>query len=387
MTDRHPAPRFDAGVSLFRHPVEWWRAARRRSREKKWEKSSWELREVLRAGISELEALLEAKPLRPDAARLAGDVRRALDDAREKLSHAQHPGHLAGAHLSAAQIHVDGARDLLLRMIEPEEVAPLLPGLVALVREHLPVKDPRRARAEDIWKEVHKRPPTPADVEAILDAVNVARQQALRDRLRVGSFVRIVKYVAVALGVLAVLVGVLGFLYPWVVPLCFTPEAPPVQGGEGGPRFVTVCSVASSDELMSAPQPSGLRDLPAIEFNYVVVEIVGLLAAAIAAASALRRMSGTATPYDVPVALAWLKLPTGALTAVLGLLLMRGGFVPGLTALDSSAQIIAWAIVFGYSQQIFTQFVDKQGQALLAGVRGPGAAPPPNPGPPAAPAE
>ncbi|MGG7571613.1 hypothetical protein [Streptomyces sirii] len=86
------------------------------------------------------------------------------------------------------------------------------------------------------------------------------------------------------------------------------------------------------------------------------------------------------------MALAWLKLPTGALTAVLGLLLMRGGFVPGLTALDSSAQIIAWAIVFGYSQQVFTQFVDKQGQALLAGVRGPGAASPSaNPGPAAGP--
>lgn len=42
-----------------------------------------------------------------------------------------------------------------------------------------------------------------------------------------------------------------------------------------------------------------------------------------------------------PVVLALLKLPTGALTAPLGLLLMRGGFVPGLSALDSPAQIIA----------------------------------------------
>jgi hypothetical protein len=72
----------------------------------------------------------------------------------------------------------------------------------------------------------------------------------------------------------------------------------------------------------------------------------------------------------VPVALAALKLPTGAATAVLGLLLMRGEFIPGLSALDSSAQIVSWAIVFGYAQQLFTRFVDQQGNTVLDSVRG-----------------
>jgi hypothetical protein len=58
---------------------------------------------------------------------------------------------------------------------------------------------------------------------------------------------------------------------------------------------------------------------------------------------------GSADPYSIPVALAMLKLPTGALTAFLGLLLVKAAFVPGLSGLDSSAQIIAWAVVFGYS--------------------------------------
>ncbi len=64
-----------------------------------------------------------------------------------------------------------------------------------------------------------------------------------------------------------------------------------------------------------------------------------------------------------------LKLPTGALTAVLGLLLMRGQFIPGLTALDSSAQILAWALVFGYGQQLFTRLVDQQAHTVLDRVR------------------
>ena len=105
-----------------------------------------------------------------------------------------------------------------------------------------------------------------------------------------------------------------------------------------------------------------------------LVEIIGLVAAGVASAFALRGIRGTSTPYGLPVALAFLKLVTGALTAFLGLLLMRGGFVPGLSALDSSAQILSWAIVFGYSQQLFTRFVDQQANNVLDGVGGRGAA-------------
>jgi hypothetical protein len=71
------------------------------------------------------------------------------------------------------------------------------------------------------------------------------------------------------------------------------------------------------------------------------------------------------------MALVALKLPTGAITAVLGLLLMRGEFISGLSALESSAQIMSWwAIVFGYAQQPFMRFVDQQGNTVLDRVRG-----------------
>jgi len=65
-----------------------------------------------------------------------------------------------------------------------------------------------------------------------------------------------------------------------------------------------------------------------------------------------------------------LKLPVGAITAFLGLLLIRGEFVPGLSALDTPGQILAWALVFGYAQQLFTRLVDQQGQVVLDNVRG-----------------
>ena len=102
----------------------------------------------------------------------------------------------------------------------------------------------------------------------------------------------------------------------------------------------------------------------------LIVELIGLAAAAVAAAAAIRKLRGSSEPHGLPVALAVLKLPTGAITAVLGLLLMRGQFVPGLSALDTSAQILAWALAFGYAQQLFTRLVDEQANVVLNDVRG-----------------
>ena len=103
----------------------------------------------------------------------------------------------------------------------------------------------------------------------------------------------------------------------------------------------------------------------ASSWDLAIVELVGLIAAGLAAATSLRKIRGTSTPYSLPTALALLKLPTGALTAVLGLILMRGEFVPGLSALDTSGQIISWAVLLGYSQQLLTRFVDQRAQTVL----------------------
>jgi hypothetical protein len=102
--------------------------------------------------------------------------------------------------------------------------------------------------------------------------------------------------------------------------------------------------------------------------DIAVVMLLGLAAAAVTGAAGLRHMRGSSTPFAVPVALIALKLPTGALTALSGLLLINGGFVPGLSALDSSGQILAWALIFGAAQQLVTGLVDKRAQSVLDSV-------------------
>jgi hypothetical protein len=161
--------------------------------------------------------------------------------------------------------------------------------------------------------------------------------------------------------VIALALAIFGATNHRLIPVCFNPDD------------LVVCPTATTGEGVGRD-----IDLPLSQtvsrWDIALVEIVGLLAAAVASAAALRGIRGSSLPYGLPVALAVLKLPTGALTAVLGLLLMAGGFVPGLSALDSSAQILSWAIVFGYSQELFTRFVDKQAQSVLDDVGGRGAA-------------
>jgi hypothetical protein len=209
-----------------------------------------------------------------------------------------------------------------------------------------------------------------SDRQAVVSAVRAASSESRWKVSRLRSFRNVIVIASLVLALGVVGVTVFAFDKPGALPMCFTPgnvvcttstTRVPASAQEGPGGQQTAAGQAKTDEIMRRV---------ASGWDIAVVELVGLVAAAIAAAAALRNVQGTSTPYSLPVALALLKLPTGALTALLGLLLMRGGFVPGLSALDSSAQIIAWALVFGYAQQLLTRFVDSQAQSVLAGAGG-----------------
>lgn len=305
-----------------------------------------------------------------------------------------------GASVERARSHLDAVESELLRLAPDPYLLGQLPSLVAHVRAHLDKDDPRRVGIEGIYDRINERvirknmgaPPgtpqgvpvdglDPAERDMLVAAVRQASGQARREVTRVRSFRNILLVAALLLGLGAGGMIVVGAAKPELLPLCFNPEGmvvcptedQPAPGqssatGTGRPTQLTPREQAEVDDV--------IRDT-ANSWDIPLVALVGCIAAALAAATALRRIKGTSTEYNLPVALAILKLPTGALTALLGLLLMRGDFIPGLSALDSSAQIIAWAILFGYAQQLLTRFVDDRAQRVLADV-GPGD---PAPGP------
>jgi hypothetical protein len=311
-----------------------------------------------------------------------------------------------GPLIERAMSNLDAAEAQLLNLAPADYVLGQMPCLLRHVQCHLPPADPARREFERIARRLgindpdhplsenskdenvgddDKEKTVKAERGKIVTTVRAASSAALRERIRLRNFRNVVVVTAVLMALLAVGVALTGFLNPTLIPLCF---APPQDG-----QTVVVCPTAQSVPFPPKPgtntQQSGtqIKDIDdatketASKWDLIVVELVGLTAAAVATAAAIRRLKGSSERYGLPVALASLKLPTGAITAFLGLLLMRGQFVPGLSALDTSAQILAWALVFGYAQQLFTRLVDRQGQTVLDNVNS-AESPQPSPSPP-----
>ena len=285
---------------------------------------------------------------------------------------------LTGSTLGRAVSNLDAAEANLLRVAPDSYLIGQMPSLLNHVQRHLEASDPRRRELERLAGRLGPDPimagarelaaVNPEERNAIVSSVRGASKAALREQLQVRSFRNVLLVTSVVMGLIAVGVAILGFINPASVPLCFQPE----KAGQ----TVVVCPTQQSALLETgeeagpaAPDVDDVVKQTAGRADLLVVELIGLTAAAVAAAAALRGIRGSSEPYGLPVALATLKLPMGAVTAFLGLLLMRGQFVPGLSALDTSAQILAWALVFGYAQQLFTRLVDQQAHTVLDTVR------------------
>jgi hypothetical protein len=292
----------------------------------------------------------------PGSMQLAESIRRHLDAARDTAwgqdddrgRFARLVSTLRGSAVERTLGNLDAVEVDLLRLASMDYVRGQMPSLQAHVNRFLAKDDPRRVAVSRLAGELTRRRGALESYERdmLLAAYHAASSQRRRELIRVRSFRNVILGATLLLTVVAVGLGFLGAVRPDAMPLCFTPESGQVCPLGGKPT--------SSDIW--------------------VIELIGLVSASVAGAFTLRHIRGTSTPYSLPVALTLLKLPSGALTAVLGLQLMRGAFVPGLSALDTDAQIVSWAIVFGYAQQLFTRLVDDQASSVLEQVGGRGAA-------------
>ena len=293
-------------------------------------------------------------------------IHRHLEAARTMLSERGLVRSSGSMFVGSALASVHAAEELLLRRGTAAYVRGQLPDIHSDVRKHLDANDPRRIRFEAL---LPKNPAEfPLDEEAIGNIVcasAAAHTAYRREYAQLRNFRNILFMCAGLLLLIAVLVGLWGLFHPRDLSLCFFPQD----------ANKIVCPTNESPFNAQSPVPPGsdiddVIDGAAGPGDIFLVQFVGLVAAAVSGATALRRVKGTSTPYGLAVALAVMKLPAGALTAVLGLMLMRGGFIPGLTALDNSPQILAWAVIFGAAQQLFTGLVDRQARDVLDNVGG-----------------
>jgi hypothetical protein len=343
--------------------------------------SSW--REQALTRIAELRTLsqwMRAQTTEAGADELVTSIEAHLQAAEEAATGQYHQtlgrrfrSWVKGAPVERTGSNCEAAEADLLRLAPLWYLRGQMPSFQVAVRKHLPADDPRRVRLEELARaarntqqefQIHDR-------DAIVTAVRGASSAGRREVTRVRSFRNVLYVAAVMLTAAAALLALIGRSDPNAMPICFAPDSKIVCPTAENP--LPPSATTASQGQPSAAAQRDIDDVTRVTtspWDIFLVELVGLIAASVAAAAALRNIKGTSTPYSLPVALAMLKLPTGALTAVLGLLLMRGNFVPGLTALDSSAQIIAWAVVFGYAQQLLTRMVDQQAHSVLEDVGG-----------------
>ena len=336
-------------------------------------KSSW--REHALTRIEELDDYVDQLVADGDilpraAARARRHLQAAQGTAQDKKGDPLKQRLANSVHVERVMSHIDAAEAFILRSAPLEHVAAQVPAILNHVRNHLARDNVLREQAEAIGAAMREQGKTKLRNDVELDerergilvaAMRAASEEERREIMRVRSFRNVLFVSGLLVAMLVVVLGFLGAIFYQDVDVCFNP----VEASGGGK---IVCPL---NETSYEGQPGNLDQLTndtATPWDVPAILILGASAAALSAAIALRQVQGSSTPYSLPVALAVLKLPTGALTALLGLLLMRGQFIPGFSALDFPAQVLAWAVILGYAQQLLTRLLDQRAQMVLKAV-------------------
>jgi hypothetical protein len=372
-----------------------------------WRRTSWQQVIVAQASFLEYECkrlcaddhqnrVVGQQPSGSASARHASDAAmRHLHDARHSAGLPAREPRIArlanmwsGALVCCAFANLHAAKVVLVDLYAEEDIQAAAPGVLARLQACLPSDDQRRRRAEAMFGSQISAEPTDSLSQGWLNGQNrtqpaerrpvasgpqagratgelALRRSLLRDAMqvsydaadeqyaRVRSFRNVLVTGAVLLSMLVIAVCLVGARNPNAIPLCSSPSSTTAAAAPTAPHMVCPTS-----ELADTPRGG----------DVAVIALMGVLGAALSATLAVQKLRGTAAPYSVPVGLAFFKLPAGALTAIAGLVLIKGDFVPGFSQLDSQGQILAYAIAFGVAQHLVTRFVDQRADDVLSNL-------------------
>jgi hypothetical protein len=293
------------------------------------------------ARIRDLEGRLRLVTTDGDAIReeRRGRVESSLGDARAALADHGRWDRLrawwTGTAITAVWESVHDAQAELAQLERDAEVRASLPALLTWIRRAMP-SGRHRARYETLLEEYAEG--------GVLDRAIV--RQAYRDVIaanterysKIHVFRRVLAIVTALLGLLVAVLAVWHAIDPGLLSLC----------GGGEPQ-----------RCLTGPEPQGS--------DVAVVALVGAIGGLLAIAFALGDAQATPGRYDPRPWQAALKPVAGAATAIAGVLLIQADLIVGPGGSRSESLFLAYAAAFGFSQQLFTRFVDKRAETLIAG--------------------
>ncbi|WP_248962990.1 hypothetical protein [Sphaerisporangium perillae] len=250
---------------------------------------------------------------------------------------------LTGQAIEGAWSNIYGATILLYGLLPASELNARAPEVLATGRAYLHADDARLTQlaARTTAGDIDER-----DRSLLQSVLRAAYSAASIESSRVRSFRNLLLG---GVGLLTLIVAglvTIGAVWPYAIPMC----------GNGtllasfGPRGDQVCPTGNGSPTHG--------DVP-------LVALIGMLGAALATATSLSTRSELSTRYSLAVAQNLLKAPAGVATAIIGLLILNSGFVPGFGGLSSQTSILVWAMAFGYAQQVVTRLVDQRADTLL----------------------
>lgn len=263
-----------------------------------------------------------------------------------------------GSRAPVVVAHLDGARTSLLRIAPAEYVFAALPDLVMRARRALTADDSRLMALEVVAHVARSEDLTLDNRQVVVACALAIDDEGRQDRLRLDNFKSIVLWATQLLTILALVVAFWGWYRPQVFPICFVNEA----------EALVVCPSAVSSLPPGASNSADVDDVAADSLTSADVAFLlflGVIGAALSTALTTRNLRSGVTPRGLWVSLSLLKIATGSLTALFGIVIIRAGLVPGIEGLDTRSEIIAWALVFGFSQQLFTGVIDRRTQSVL----------------------
>jgi len=130
------------------------------------------------------------------------------------------------------------------------------------------------------------------------------------------------------------------------------------------PTYLPLCATLQGGGLLC---PGGAAR--ATGHDATLVAFLGALGGALAAILAMRRASPGSSPYRITPALSLVRVPLGALTAVVGIMLVQSGEIPGLV-LTRPAQVAVFALLFGFSQELVTRLLESRARIVQDATKG-----------------
>jgi hypothetical protein len=110
-----------------------------------------------------------------------------------------------------------------------------------------------------------------------------------------------------------------------------------------------------------SPEPTGA-------VGFLAISLLGCVGAFLSGIRSVSRTAGSRNPFSLSWWQTWLKLPVGALSAIVGVFALQSRAFPAMPA-TGWTELLMWAVAFGAAQQAITRFVDSRVRGLVGDAR------------------